>query len=139
MVAVTLGVALERAVQRGLSGNTMPAPQLGVGAAEPSAASAPTAAPPVLRTGVPESGAGPTLLMDGPHDLRDFIEEALQRWREGEVHRLGRRTLDSAATSAGVAEPGDLSLPAQFQKLFGEKEAQTALDADAAMAALGWS
>ena len=31
------------------------------------------------------------------------------------------------------------SLPAQFQKLFQEKEAQTALDADAAMAALGWA
>ena len=30
------------------------------------------------------------------------------------------------------------SLPAQFQKLFQEKEAQTVLDADAAMAALGW-
>ena len=29
-------------------------------------------------------------------------------------------------------------LPAQFHKLFHEKEAQTALDADAAMAALGW-
>ena len=35
------------------------------------------------------------------------------------------------------AGPPD-SLPAQFQKLFHEKEAQTALDADAAMAALGW-
>ena len=35
------------------------------------------------------------------------------------------------------ARPPD-SLPAQFQKLFHEKEAQTALDADAAMAALGW-
>ena len=31
------------------------------------------------------------------------------------------------------------SLPAQFHKLFNEKEAQTALDADAAMAALGWA
>ena len=31
------------------------------------------------------------------------------------------------------------SLPAQFQKLFNEKEAQTALDADAAMSALGWA
>ena len=30
------------------------------------------------------------------------------------------------------------SLPAQFQRLFREKEAQTALDVDAAMAALGW-
>ena len=36
------------------------------------------------------------------------------------------------------AGPPD-TLPAQFLKLFGEKEAQTALDADAAMAALGWS
>ena len=35
------------------------------------------------------------------------------------------------------AGPPD-SLPAQFHKLFHEKEAQTALDADAAMAALGW-
>ena len=35
------------------------------------------------------------------------------------------------------AGPPD-SLPAQFYKLFHEKEAQTALDADAAMAALGW-
>ena len=35
------------------------------------------------------------------------------------------------------AGPPD-SLPAQFQKLFHEKEVQTALDADAAMAALGW-
>ena len=31
------------------------------------------------------------------------------------------------------------SLPAQFHKLFNEKEAQTALDADAAMASLGWA
>ena len=31
------------------------------------------------------------------------------------------------------------SLPAQFHKLFNEKEAQTVLDADAAMAALGWA
>ena len=31
------------------------------------------------------------------------------------------------------------SLPAQFHKLFNEKEAQTALDADAAMSALGWA
>ena len=31
------------------------------------------------------------------------------------------------------------SLPAQFHKLFNEKEAQTVLDADAAMAALGWT
>jgi len=30
-------------------------------------------------------------------------------------------------------------LPAQFQKLFKDKEAQTTLDADAAMHALGWS
>ena len=36
------------------------------------------------------------------------------------------------------AGPPD-SLPAQFHKLFHEKEAQTALHADAAMAALGWS
>jgi hypothetical protein len=35
------------------------------------------------------------------------------------------------------AGPPD-SLPAQFKRLFDEKEAQTALDADAAMAALGW-
>ena len=35
------------------------------------------------------------------------------------------------------AGPPD-SLPAQFQKLFRGKAAQTALDADAAMAALGW-
>ena len=35
------------------------------------------------------------------------------------------------------AGPPD-TLPAQFQKLFREKEAQTALDAEAAMAALGW-
>ena len=34
------------------------------------------------------------------------------------------------------AGPPD-TLPAQFQKLFHETEAQTALDADAAMAALG--
>ena len=31
------------------------------------------------------------------------------------------------------------TLPAQFQKLFRDKEAQTTLDADAAMLALGWS
>ena len=31
------------------------------------------------------------------------------------------------------------SLPAQWKKLFSEKEAQTALDADAAMSALGWT
>ena len=31
------------------------------------------------------------------------------------------------------------SLPAQFHKLFNEKEAQTALGADAAMSALGWA
>ena len=31
------------------------------------------------------------------------------------------------------------TLPAQFHKLFSEKEAQTALDADAAMIALGWA
>ena len=31
------------------------------------------------------------------------------------------------------------TLPAQFHKLFSEKEAQTALDADAAMVALGWA
>ena len=31
------------------------------------------------------------------------------------------------------------SLPAQFHKLFNEKEAQTALDAGAAMAAVGWA
>ena len=31
------------------------------------------------------------------------------------------------------------SLPTQFHKLFNEKEAQTALDADAAMSALGWA
>ena len=36
------------------------------------------------------------------------------------------------------AGPPD-SLPAQFRKLFQEKEAQTALDAEAAMAALGWA
>ena len=35
------------------------------------------------------------------------------------------------------AGPPD-SLPAQFDKLFHEEEAQTALDADAALAALGW-
>ena len=34
--------------------------------------------------------------------------------------------------------PPDLLL-AQFHKLFNEKEAQTALDADAAMSALGWA
>ena len=31
------------------------------------------------------------------------------------------------------------SFPAQFHKLFNEKEAQTALDADDAMSALGWA
>ena len=31
------------------------------------------------------------------------------------------------------------TLPAQFHKLFSDKEAQTALDADAAMIALGWA
>ena len=31
------------------------------------------------------------------------------------------------------------TIPAQFQKLFNEKEAQTRLDADVAMAALGWA
>ena len=31
------------------------------------------------------------------------------------------------------------SIPAQFRKLFSEKEAQARLDADAAMAALGWA
>jgi hypothetical protein len=31
------------------------------------------------------------------------------------------------------------SLPAQFHELFNEKDAQTVLDADAAMAALGWA
>ena len=31
------------------------------------------------------------------------------------------------------------TLPAQFHKLFNEKEAQTASDADAAMIALGWA
>ena len=31
------------------------------------------------------------------------------------------------------------SLPAQFRKLFNEKEAQTASDADVATAALGWA
>ena len=35
------------------------------------------------------------------------------------------------------AGPPD-TLPAQFPKLFDEKEKQTALAADAAMAALGW-
>ena len=30
-------------------------------------------------------------------------------------------------------------LPAQFHKLFNEKEMQTVIDADAAMAALGWA
>ena len=35
------------------------------------------------------------------------------------------------------AGPPD-SLPAQFQRLFHEKAAQTALEADAAMAGLGW-
>ena len=30
------------------------------------------------------------------------------------------------------------SLPAQFQRLFQEKDTQTALDADAAMTSLGW-
>ena len=34
--------------------------------------------------------------------------------------------------------PSD-SLPAQFHKLFNEKEAQTALDADAAVATLAWA
>ena len=45
--------------------------------------------------------------------------------------------LNSEIRRAMEAGPPD-SLPAQFQKLFREKEAQTALDADAAMAALGW-
>ena len=31
------------------------------------------------------------------------------------------------------------TLPAQFKKLFAEREAHTVLDADAAMAALAWS
>ena len=31
------------------------------------------------------------------------------------------------------------TLPAQFHKLFNEKEKQTVLDADAAIAALGWA
>ena len=31
------------------------------------------------------------------------------------------------------------SFPAPFHKLFNEKETQTAMDADAAMAALGWA
>ena len=57
------------------------------------------------------------------------------------VRRL--QNLRSVGLNKGIrrimeAGPPD-SLPAQFHKLFQEKEAQTALDADAAMAALGWA
>ena len=57
------------------------------------------------------------------------------------VRRL--QNLRSVGLNKGIrrimeAGPPD-SLPAQFYKLFQEKEAQTALDADAAMAALGWA
>ena len=57
------------------------------------------------------------------------------------VRRL--KSLRSIGLSKAIREimeagPPD-SLPAQFHRLFEEKEAQTVLDADAAMAALGWA
>ena len=52
----------------------------------------------------------------------------LKNLRAVGVHEDTRRSME--------ARPPD-SLPAQFHKLFHEKEAQAALDADAAMAALG--
>ena len=46
--------------------------------------------------------------------------------------------LNSEVRMIMEAGPPD-TLPAQFQKLFAEKEEQTAADAEAAMAALGWA
>ena len=64
------------------------------------------------------------------------IYVALSRVRR--LKNLRSIGLNAAIREIMEAGPPD-SLPAQFHKLFHEKEAQTALDADAAMTALGWT
>ena len=64
------------------------------------------------------------------------IYVALSRARR--LKNLRSIGLNTAIREIMEAGPPD-SLPAQFHKLFHEKEAQTALDADAAMTALGWA
>ena len=57
--------------------------------------------------------------------------------RERRLKNLRSIGLNKDIRRVTEAGPPD-SLPAQFHKHFHEKEAQTALDADAALAALGW-
>ena len=66
---------------------------------------------------------------------RAFLKEAASRVRR--LKNLRSIGLNKDVRRVMEAGPPD-SLPAQFHKFFHEKEAQTALDANAAKAAKGW-